>query len=123
MEIEYANKKVHEQCTNVKAAKKLFGGDEQLVRSLFARITAIESADVIKDIIVQHQFRFHSLENFGKNNYKGLFAIDVKTAREPWRIILQPLDENKRVFDPCFIDQIASIVRIVSVREISKHYE
>ena len=123
VEIEYANDKVQSQCTSVKAALKLFGGNRLLAESLFARINALEAADVIKDIIVQRQFRFHSLENYGKSKLKGMFAIDVKTVRDPWRIILQPLDEKRQPFDPCHIDVIAGFVRIVSVEEISKHYE
>lgn len=123
MEIDYANEKVKKQCTSYKAALKLFGGSQLLATSLFARINALESAEVIKDIIVQHPFRFHRLENYGKSRLKGFFAIDVKTVRDPWRIIIQPLDENKKAFNPCNIDQIAGIVRIVSVEEISKHYE
>ena len=122
MEIEYANSKVQEQCTSLKAALKLFGGNEQLAISLFARINALENAEVIKDIVNQHSFRFHSLENFGKSKLRGMFAIDVKTKKEPWRIILQPLNDDKQVFDPCYIDRISSIVRIVCVKEISKHY-
>ena len=49
--------------------------------------------------------------------------IDVKTRRDPWRIIIQPLDENEEPYDPCNIDEIAGVVRIVEVREVSKHYE
>ncbi len=30
MDILYSNEKVHEQCTNLKAAQKLFGGDKPL---------------------------------------------------------------------------------------------
>ena len=56
-------------------------------------------------------------------NMEGLFAIDVKTKADPWRIILQPLDENKEPYNPCNIDEISGIVRIVEVREVSKHYE
>lgn len=123
MEIDYANDTVRKQCTSVKAATKLFGGNQLLVKCLFARINALEAAKVIKDIIVQPMLRFHKLENYGKSRLKGFFAIDVKTIKEPWRIIVQPLDEDKQVFDPCDIDKIASIVRIVSVKEISKHYE
>lgn len=123
MEIEYANGKVQEQCTSKKAALKLFGGNKQLVTSLFARINALENAEVLKDIVNQTQFRFHSLENFGKSRLRGMFAIDVKTIKEPWRIILQPLNDDKQEFNPCYIDQIASVVRIVCVKEISKHYE
>ena len=53
----------------------------------------------------------------------GNFAIDVKSRKEPWRIILQPLDENKDIYDPCNIDEIAGNVRIVEITEVSKHYE
>ena len=54
---------------------------------------------------------------------EGFFAIDVKSRREQWRIILQPLDENKEPFNPCLIDQISACVRIVEITEVSKHYE
>ena len=54
---------------------------------------------------------------------KGFFAIDVKTRRDKWRIILQPLDEEERPFRPCNIDEIAAVVRIVEIREVSPHYE
>lgn len=53
MEIEYTSEKVKLQCTSVKAAKKLFGGDEVLTKSLLARINALERAENIRDIIVQ----------------------------------------------------------------------
>ncbi len=54
---------------------------------------------------------------------EGMFAIDVKTRKDKWRIILQPLDDNEEIFDPCHIDEIASTVRIVEIREVSAHYE
>ncbi len=63
--------------------------------------------------------RFHSLQG----NLDGYFAIDVKTRKEPWRIILQPLDENEEPYNPCNIDEISGKVRIVEIREVSKHYE
>ena len=44
-------------------------------------------------------------------------------VRAKWRIILQPLDEQENVFDPCNIDEIAAIVKIVEIREVSAHYE
>ena len=119
MRIIYANKKIEKQCTSLKEATKLFGGDKKLAENLLSRIYAIEKADIIKDIIVMPAFRFHNLK--GKLN--GYFAIDVKTAREKWRIILQPLDENEEVFSPCNIDEIATEVRIVEIREVSAHYE
>lgn len=123
MKLEYASEKVRLQCTSVKAANKLFGGKANMTTSLLARINALKSAEHMKDIIVQPAFRFHSLKNKKGRNLEGFFAIDVKTIREPWRIILQPLDENKQPYVPCNIDEIADYVRIVEVMEVSNHYE
>ena len=119
MRIIYTRTKVGLQCTSLKEATKLFGGDKNLAISLLSRINAIERADVIKDIIVMPSFRFHNLH--GK--MEGLFAIDVKTRRDKWRIILQPVDDNEKPFEPCHIDQIATKARIVEIREVSAHYE
>ena len=32
-------------------------------------------------------------------------------------------DEDETVFDPCNIDEIAAVVRIIEIREVSAHYE
>ena len=119
MKLIYSNAKVEKQCTSLREATMLFGGDKKLAISLHARINAMEQAAVIKDIIVMPMFRFHKL----LGNLNGYFAIDVKTARDKWRIIIQPLDENGQVFDPCNIDEIADTVNIVEIREVSPHYE
>lgn len=105
------------------SCKKLFGGDTVLATSLLARINALEKAETIKDIIVQPTFHFHNLGNKHGRDLDGFFAIDVKSRREQWRIILQPLDENKNPFNPCYIDQISLYVKIVEITEVSKHYE
>jgi len=115
----YSNGKVQKQCTDLKTARKLFGGNSALAISLFARINAMQQANVIKDIVMMPTFHFHKLSG----NMDGYFAVDVKTRRDPWRIIIQPLDENEEPYDPCNIDEIAGVVRIVEVREVSKHYE
>ena len=119
MNINYASDEVKLQCTSLKAATKLFGGNKILATSLLSRVNAIENADVIKDIIATPSFHFHNLH--GK--LEGFFAVDVKSRRDKWRIILQPLDEEEQPFDPCHIDEIAAIVRIVEIREVSPHYE
>ena len=119
MKVKYSTDEVELQCTSQKSALKLFGGNKALAISLLARINAIKGADVIKDIIVMPSFRFHNLHN----NLEGYFAIDVKTIRDKWRIILQPLDENEQPYNPCHIDEIATIVRIVEIKEVSPHYE
>ena len=123
MELEYASDKVESQCTNFKVAKKLFDGNELMARSLLARINALENAENIKDIIVQPTFHFHKLVNKKGRDLEGYFAIDVKSRKDMWRIILQPLNGEKEPYNPCNIDQIAGIVKIVEITEVSKHYE
>lgn len=123
MELVYEDAKTEEQCTSLKAAKKLFGGNSVLATSLLARINALKQADTIKDIIVQPTFHFHKLENKNGRDLEGYFAIDVKSRRDQWRIILEPLDENKEPYVPCNIDEISQNVRIVEIMEVSKHYE
>ena len=44
MELVYASDIVKTQCTSVKAARKLFGGNNALAVSLIARITALQAA-------------------------------------------------------------------------------
>lgn len=72
MEIKYNNPKVESQCTSLREAQKLFGGNKGVALSLHARIASIVSAEVIKDIIVQKQFRFHDLHDKGNKKYDGL---------------------------------------------------
>lgn len=107
----------------MKAAKKLMGGSDILAKSLLARINALKQAETIKDIIVMPTFHFHKLMNKDGRNLEGYFAIDVKSRKDLWRIILEPLDENKEPYNPCNIDEIAQYVRIVEIMEVSKHYE
>ena len=122
MEVVYSTSKIEKQCTVLKEAGKLFGGDKDLAVSLMARINALKQAETIKDIIVQPTFHFHKLGNKNGRNLEGYFAIDVKSRREQWRIILEPLDEKKEPYVPCNIDVIAESVRIVKIEEVSKHY-
>lgn len=123
MELIYASNKVQLQCSNFKDAKKLFGGDEKLALSLMSRINALEAAECIKDIIVQPHLHFHGLHNKGNNKLEGYYAIDVKTRKEPWRIILRPLNSDRNPYEECNIDEIADVVEIVEIKEVSKHYE
>ena len=119
MQLLYNNSKVQKQCTDLKTAKKLFGGNAALATSLFARINAMQQASVIKDIVMMPTFHFHKLSG----NMDGFFAIDVKTRRDPWRIIIQPFDENVVFFVFFFFVVFAGVVRIVEVKEVSNHYE
>lgn len=118
MKIIYANKRLEAICTDSKATLHFFG-DRNLARSLRSRLDAIELAACLRDVIAMPQFRFHNLE--GK--LKGLFAIDVKTRRDKWRLLLQPLGDDMRPFDPCHIDKVASVCKIIEIMELSPHYE
>ena len=48
----------------------------------------------------------------------GDFTIDVKTRYDSWRIILRPLDDNKNEYNPCDIDKIANICKIIEIMEV-----
>ncbi len=123
MKVVYATDKVENICEDLRMAKKFFDGNTMLAKSLMARINALKRADTIKDIIVQPAFHFHKLKNKNGRDLEGYFAIDVKSRREQWRIILEPLDESEQPYNSCKIDEIAESVRIVEVAEVSKHYE
>ncbi len=119
MKLLYVSAMTETQCTSIKAAMKLFGGDKALVKSLLSRIDALAAAVAITDIIALPMYHFHKLSG----DREGYFAIDVKTHREKWRIILRLLDENGQCFQPCHIDQIVSRVKIIEIMEVSPHYE
>lgn len=125
MKLVFPSHSLEMQCRNKGKALRLFGGNEALAVSLLARINALEQAETIHDIIVQNNiFHFHNLRNRGKRrNLDGCFAIDVKSHKDPWRIILQLLDELEQPYSRCHIDEIAKIVRIVKIVEVSKHYD
>lgn len=123
MKVNYSTEKVKNLCEDLRIAKKFFNGNTLLANSLMARINALKQADTIKDIIVQPVFHFHKLINKNGRDLEGYFAIDVKSRREQWRIIIEPLDENEQTYNPCNIDEIAENVRVVEIMEVSKHYE
>ncbi len=123
MKIIYTSNKVKKLCEDLKTARKFFDGNSLLANSLMARLNALKQADNIKDIIVQPAFHFHKLLHKNGKNLEGFFAIDVKSRREQWRIILEPLNEKEEAYDPCRIDEIAESVKIVEIVEVSRHYE
>lgn len=119
MKIVYSNKNVMEQCKNIKVATKLFGGNKQLVIKLFSRINLINNAINMRDIINYPQLRFHSL----KGELKGYYAIDVKSIRDPWRIIIKPIFNDIDINDSLDITRIQDKITALEIKEVSKHYE
>ncbi len=97
MEIIYFDSKVEQICCSLKTAQKFFGGNRSLALSLLDRIQELKAAPTLKEIFCcGNSMRFHNLRNSGKRDYDGLFSVDVKTRKQPWRIILQPLNEDKK---------------------------
>ena len=124
MRIIYSTEKIKKICEDIKIATRYFGGNKMLAISLMSRINSIKQIEHIKDLINQPQMAFHKLLNKGKNkNLEGFFAIDVKTRKDKWRIIIELLDDDKNPFVPCNIDVIANYVKVVEVKEVSNHYE
>lgn len=123
MDVRYASGKLQKQCKSLSEAKKLFGGNKDLALSLLARIQQLEAAETIRDVVHMPSLHFHSLHDKGRSKLEGRFSIDVKSRREPWRLIIQPLDENGEPFVPCNIDEISDLVRVVRVEKVSKHYD
>ena len=123
MRIVFSSSRVEEVRTDLRKAEKHFGGDKALARSLFSRINAFRCAVTIKDIINQPSFRSHKLNRKRGKDLEGFFAIDVKTVRQQWRMLVRPLDSNLKPFDGRSIDVIAMDAKIIEVKEISKHYE
>lgn len=123
MEIIYASRKIELECADMKSKWKKFGGDKVIIKNLESKLNALKEATTIKDIIALPTYRFHNLHNKDGRNLDGYFAIDVKTRKEPWRIILQPLNENIEPYNPCRIDEIAESVKRIRIMEVSRHYE
>lgn len=117
MQVIFSKKKEEKICRDFLKAKKEYG--EQVATSIMSRINILENAKTLKDIIVMPNLRFHALEG----REKGLFAIDARNKKDPWRIILEPLDEKGHKFIPCNIDEIVLNVKIIMIVEVSKHYE
>ena len=123
MELVYSDKKTESVCTSEKAALKLLGGNKKLVVALFSKIQSLKAAEVLRDISQMPQCHLHPLLDKGRSKLKGYYALDVSGRREPWRIIFRPLDDNHEAFDSTNIDEIAGIVRVVKIEQVSKHYE
>lgn len=117
MQVIFSKKKEEKVCRDFSKAQKEYG--KSVAMGIMSRINALESAKTLKDIIVMPNFRFHALNG----EEKGLFAIDVRNKKDPWRIILEPLDEKEQRFIPCNIDEIVLKVKIIMIVEVSKHYE
>ena len=49
--------------------------------------------------------------------------MDIAGRRCPWRLIVQPLDEDGAPFVSCGIHEVAEVVSVIGIMEVSRHYE
>lgn len=112
MYIVYKDKDVEKTCTNLYEAKKKL--PYKTAKKLLQAINFIKSADSLQDVVLYPPFHFHGL----KGQSEGLFAIDIDGRKSSYRLILKPVGEETED-----IVAIAKSVKIISVWEVSKHYE
>lgn len=112
MKIEYRNKKVRKQCTELKQAQRDFG--PKIARKLLKLLNFLENAENLKSVINNHIYNFHAL----KGTRNGEYAMDVDGRRSSYRLIVT--FESSRI-DDVFANSI--IIQSIEIEEVSKHYE
>ena len=51
------------------------------------------------------------------------FAFTPYNGKIIAKVMLKNFQDEEKAFDPCNIDEIASVVEVVEIREVSAHYE
>ena len=115
MEIEYRNKKVKKQCTELKQAQRDFGPKiARKLLKLLKLLNFIECAESLSSVINNRIYNFHAL----KGDRNGEYALDVDGRRSPYRLIV--------TFESSGINDVFSnsiIIQSIEIEEVSKHYE
>ena len=93
-----------------------------LAEKLLSRIELLRQAPTLKDVVRMPPLHFHKLGDKGRSRWGGYYAIDVKSRKDPWRLVLQPLDNDGNPIRSKSIDEIAPSVRVIGIEEVSKHY-
>lgn len=117
MYVEYKKEKLRKQCEELKEAKKKLPTD--IAISLLKRIKFIKNAESLSDIINHTSFYFHPL----KDNLEGKYAIDIKSRKSPYRLIVVPKYQGKEIRNSEDVFTLADTIEILLVMEVSKHYE
>lgn len=124
MEILYASREVKEICTEQKVTRKFFGGNLDLEKSLYARLYSLSCCDSLYDAYNKYNyFRMHKLYNVRGRDYSGCLAMDIKTRKDPWRLIFRPLDDDRQPVGTINLPPDAKYIEIIEIIEVSKHYE
>ncbi|CYW15250.1 TPA: type II toxin-antitoxin system RelE/ParE family toxin [Streptococcus suis] len=110
MQIQYNNKTVEKQCTNLRIAKRDFS--DKVAKKLHKLVNFIESADNLASVIAFPTYRFHDL----KGEREGEYALDIDGRRGSYRLIVCFDKEKDSVFSN------AQSIRIIQIEEVSNHY-
>ncbi|GAP02372.1 hypothetical protein FPFC_012520 [Fructobacillus pseudoficulneus] len=112
MEIVYLNKKIEQQCTKLTIAKKDF--PEKVARKLHSVINLLETVENLGDIIRYPPLHFHSL----RGTLKEYYAMDIDGRHSSYRLIVK-FDEQSQ----SDIVSEAAAIHVISLKEVSNHYE
>ena len=82
-------------------------------------ILLLEAMADFTEVIQFKPFHFHGL----KGDKKGQYVIDVKGRTSGYRMILIPLNDEMQEISITEVFSIAKKVKIILIKEVSKHYE
>lgn len=112
MRVLYKDRRVERQCTDFRQAKRAF--PEKVAVKLMQRINFLESAENLESVICNPVLHFHDL----KGDREGLYAIDIDGRKGSYRLITRVDDFSKQQ-----VFEIPNQIEIITVTEVSKHYE
>lgn len=115
IKLEYKTKKVQKQCQDLKKARTNFGA--KVAEKLLALVNILEAAENLQDINSLQIYHVHKLGG----NRKNEFALDIDGRKSEYRLIICPLNQAKTVGDDLI--RYYRGIEIISIEEVSKHYE
>lgn len=111
MYIGYSDKKVQKICENEKEARKKLGNDVAL--KMFQRIQWLAKAPNLDFFNTTYKFlRIHKLSG----EYNNMYALDIN---KQYRLIFYPCDQEGNID----LESDFKSISIVTIQEVSKHYE
>ena len=117
MQVLYRNNKLKNLCEELSIAKKKL--PEKIALATIKSINFIIAAESLNDVIQDQPFRFHDL----KGKEQGIYAIDIGSKREGYRMQLIPLDEEGNEVSNNQVFGNASSIKVVKIWEVGNHYE
>ncbi|GBG94010.1 hypothetical protein LFYK43_04690 [Ligilactobacillus salitolerans] len=115
IKLEYKTKKIQNQCQDLKNARKKFGA--RIAEKLLALVNVLEAAENLQDINSLQVYHVHQLDG----NRKNELALDIDGRKSQYRLIIRPLNQSDTAGDD--VIRYYRGIEIISIEEVSKHYE